>query len=119
MSVSTLIKTLDPLRLDRTGTYRVKQTRVTLDTVWAAAHEMGHTPEEIAGMFPSVSSADVREVLEWCASNPDETARYIERRAEQSGSVMARVAESFPTEGLRERLLERKTRANPVSPCTE
>jgi uncharacterized protein (DUF433 family) len=108
MSVSTPIKTLEPLRLDSTGTYRVKTTRVTLDTVWAAAHEMGYSPEEIAGMFPSLTSSDVQDVLEWCDLNPAETATYLKRREDQSTRLMAEVARRFPTEGLRERLLERK-----------
>ena len=51
-----------PLFTDPHGAIRVRGTRVTLDTIVTAFHA-GATAEEIAQKFPTVSLADVYQII--------------------------------------------------------
>jgi uncharacterized protein (DUF433 family) len=60
---------------------RVRGTRVTLDTGLAAFRE-GATPEAIVQQYPSISLADVYQVIGYCLSQSSEIDAYLsERRA--------------------------------------
>ncbi len=51
-----------PLETGADGVIRVRGTRVTLDTLWAAFQE-GATAEEIVQQYPSLSPAEVQPDL--------------------------------------------------------
>jgi len=72
-----------PLETSADGVIRVRGTRVTLDTVWAAFNESA-TAEEIVQQYPTLLLADAYEI----------------RNANES---------RWPAEGIRARLLNRRT----------
>jgi uncharacterized protein (DUF433 family) len=65
-----------PLRLDTGGTFRVGQTRVTLDTV-VATFESGATAEEIALRCPTLELADVYAVIGYYLRHKEEVEAYL------------------------------------------
>ena len=96
-----------PLQTGPDGVIRVRGTRVTLDTVWAAFLE-GATAEEIVQQYPSLSLADAYQTIGYCLRNTAFVARYLANRSE-SGDEIRRTNESrWPPEGIRSRLLERR-----------
>ena len=98
-----------PVRLDEGGAIRVGGTRVTLDSVLAAARECD-SPEEIVSRFPSLGLVDVHAVLAWALLQPARVDTYLARREDEAADLRERVASRFGEEsrGLRERLLARR-----------
>src|ERR1051325_9693493 len=68
-----------PLQADSDGVIRVRGTRVTLDTVWAAFQE-GATAEEIVQQYPSLSLADAYQAIGYCLRHPALVAGYLAKR---------------------------------------
>ncbi len=69
------------LRADSDRVIRVRGTRVTLDTVWAAFQE-GTTAEEIVQQYPSLSLADAYQAIGYSLRNPEALNAYLEKRNE-------------------------------------
>jgi uncharacterized protein (DUF433 family) len=97
-----------PLVLDDDGVIRVGNTRVTLDTIIAAFKE-GATAEEIAQQYPSVSLADVYNVIGYYLRRQSEVEDYLKRRHRQAEQARQQNEARFDPTGIRERLLARKT----------
>jgi uncharacterized protein (DUF433 family) len=96
-----------PLETGADGVIRVRGTRVTLDTVWAAFQD-GATAEEIVQQYPALSLADAYQAIGYCLRNGALLAGYLAKRNE-SGDEIRRSNESRrPPEGIRARLLERR-----------
>src|SRR4051794_27882651 len=96
-----------PLETGSDGVIRVRGTRVTLDTVWAAFQE-GATAEEIVQQYPTLSLADAYQAIGYCLRNGTILAGYLAERSE-SGDEIRRSSESrWSPEGIRARLLERR-----------
>jgi uncharacterized protein (DUF433 family) len=96
-----------PLETSPDGVIRVRGTRVTLDTIWAAFQE-GATAEEIVQQYPSLSLADAYQAIGYCLRNRPLVAGYLAKRSE-SGEEIRRLNESRSLpEGVRARLLERR-----------
>ena len=89
------------------GVIRVRGTRVTLDTIWAAFNE-GATAEEIVQQYPSLSLADAYEAIGYCLRNRGPVADYLAKRGENSGEIRKSNESRWPPEGIRARLLERR-----------
>src|ERR1035438_6483780 len=68
-----------PLVFGPDGVMRVRGTRVTLDTILAAFAE-GATAEEIAQQYPSVSLADVYQVIGYYLRHSSELESYLAQR---------------------------------------
>src|ERR1039458_10650849 len=68
-----------PLVFGPDGVMRVRGTRVTLETVLAAFAE-GATAEEIAQQYPSISLADVYQVIGYGLRHSSELEPYLARR---------------------------------------
>ena len=68
-----------PIVLGQDGVMRVRGTRVTLDTVLSAFSE-GATAEEIAQRYPSISLADVYQVIGYGLRHSSELEPYLARR---------------------------------------
>ena len=96
-----------PLTTDPDGVVRVTGTRVTLDTL-VAAFIAGATPEEIAQQFPSVSLADVYQVIGYYLRRPSEVQAYLQRRKLQSDELRAENERRFDSTSIRARLLARR-----------
>lgn len=105
-----------PVRLDEGGAIRVGGTRVTLDSVLAAAREGDFSEEiaeEIVSRFPSLRLGDVRAVLAWARLQPARVDNYLARREDEAAELRGRVASLYGVEfrGLKERLLARRGRS--------
>ncbi len=96
-----------PLETGPDGVIRVRGTRVTLDTVWAAFHE-GATAEEIVQQYPSLSLADAYQAIGYCLRNAAQVARYLAKRSESGEEIRKSNESRWPPEGIRARLLERR-----------
>ena len=96
-----------PLVQDSDGIMRVRGTRVTLDTVFAAFRE-GATPEEIVQQYPSISLADVYQVIGYCVSHSSEIEGYLSERRATGQTARDHNESTWPPDGIRERLLARR-----------
>lgn len=89
------------------GTIRVRNSRVTLDTI---VHRMqvGDTAEEINDGFPTVSVTQIKEILAWYFDNKAEADEYLQQR-EAEGEKIRQWIESQPGyQEHREKLLRYK-----------
>lgn len=75
-----------PLETDVHGVVRVSNTRVTLDTVAAAFNE-GATAEEIVQQYPSLSLADVYQVISYYLRRTAEVEAYLRQRRAEAEAV--------------------------------
>src|ERR1043165_1798440 len=75
-----------PLQADSDGVIRVRGTRVTLDTVWAAFQE-GATAEEIVQQYPSFSLADAYQAIGYGLRNPAVLNAYLAKRSEAAEEI--------------------------------
>jgi uncharacterized protein (DUF433 family) len=97
-----------PLHTDLDGVVRVGGTRVTLDTIVAAFQE-GATAEEIAQQYPSLSLADVYDVIGYYLRRRDEVEAYLRQRQQEANRVRRQNESRFDPSGVRDRLLARRT----------
>jgi len=95
-----------PLRVDADGIVRVRNTRVTLDTV-VIAFLQGETAEEIAQQYPSLKLADVYAVISYYLRRQSEVEAYLRQRQKQAKQVREESERRFNPQGVRERLLAR------------
>jgi uncharacterized protein (DUF433 family) len=96
-----------PLVSGADGVMRVGGTRVTLDTI-LAAFSKGATAEEIAQQYPSVSLADVYQVIAYFLRHTSEVETYLARRRKESQEVRRANEARWPADGIRARLLARR-----------
>lgn len=96
-----------PLQVDRDGVVRVGKTRVTLDTVIAAFSD-GATAEEIVQQYPSLSLADVYQVIGYYLRRASDVEAYLQQRKTQADEVRKQNESRFDPQGVRERLLARR-----------
>lgn len=68
-----------PLRLDKSGTYRVGPTRVRLDSL-VYLHNQGSSPEQIVSEYPSLDLADVHAVISYYLRHKADVDAYIRER---------------------------------------
>ncbi|MBC8115765.1 MAG: DUF433 domain-containing protein [Candidatus Saccharimonas sp.] len=96
-----------PIQMDGSGTYRIAETRVTLDSV-LAAYQSGATAEAIADRFPSIGLADVYAVISWYLHHMEQAHEYLRARHTEAEQLRQQVEQRFPADGLRQRLLCRQ-----------
>src|ERR1035437_3660262 len=96
-----------PLVADADGVMRVRGTRLTMDTILAAFSE-GATAEEIAQQYPSVSLADVYQVIGYCLRHSSELEPYLARRRQEIRETKRLNESRWPPEGIRDRLIARR-----------
>jgi uncharacterized protein (DUF433 family) len=97
-----------PIAADAGGVYRIGGTRVTLDTVIAAFHD-GATPEEIVEQYPAIGLDHAYAVIGYYLRHQPEVDAYLSARSEESTRVRAEVEHVLPPDGLRSRLMARRT----------
>jgi uncharacterized protein (DUF433 family) len=97
-----------PLFTDPHGTIRVSGTRVTLDTI-ITAFCSGATAEEIAQKFPTVTLADVYQVIAHYLNHTAEIDAYLAQRQTEAAAVQHEIEKRFDPVGVRARLLARRT----------
>ncbi len=103
-----LLNDKPPLEADAEGVIRVRGSRVTLDVIVAAFAD-GATAEEIVQQYPSLALADVYAVLDYYLQRRLEVDNYVRERQEKSGRVREQNQARFRSDGLRERLLARRS----------
>lgn len=91
-----------PLTLDEHGTVRVRDTRVTLDTILACYHQ-GDTPEGIHTGFPTVAVADIYAIIAYYLAHQAEVDAYLKRQAAEAERLRETIEANYPPE-LRARL---------------
>lgn len=99
---------LIPIEQTADGIRRVGGTRVTLDTI-VIAFLMGVTAEEIVLRYPSLKLADVYAVFSYYLQHQADVDAYLQQRQQQAAVVRAENEARFKPEGLRARLLARRT----------
>src|SRR5262252_10384775 len=96
-----------PLTTGADGVLRVRNTRVTLDTVWSAFRE-GATAEEIVQQYPSISLADAYQIIGYCLRHSSEIEDYLAKRSQDARTAREVNESKWPSAGIRERLLARR-----------
>ena len=97
-----------PLVTDTDGVVRVENARVTLDTIVSAFLE-GATAEEIVYQYPSLDLADVYSVIAYYLRRRTDVEEYLRQRQQQADNVRQKNEDRFPPNGVRARLLARRT----------
>lgn len=95
-----------PLRVDNTGTLRVGQTRVTLDTV-IAAFCSGESAEVIAHSYPTLHLDQVYAVIAYYLKHQQDVDHYLAERRREAGELRRQVESICPPDALRAKLLAR------------
>lgn len=99
---------LVPLIEDVDGVVRVGKTRVTLDTVVSAFQE-GATAEQIAHQYPALDLADIYRVIGYYLHRRADIDAYLRERGLQGEGVRRENENRFDPQGVRDRLLSRRT----------
>ncbi len=102
-----------PLETGADGVIRIVGTRVALETV-VTAFDAGATAEEIAQQYASIGLASVYAVISYVLDHRGEVDAYVMRRREAAAQVKADVEASMPADGMRARLLARRSAARSV-----
>ena len=97
-----------PLFTDPHGTIRVRGTRVTLDAI-ITAFRAGATAEEITQKFPTVTLADVYQVIAHYLNHTTEIDAYFAQRQTKAAAAQHEIEKRFDPIGVRARLLARRT----------
>ena len=96
-----------PLVQLETGGVRVRNSRVTLETI-VHRMQMGDTVEEIHDSFPTVSVTQIKEILAWYYDNKADADEYLQE-IDELLIRLRQEAESQPGyKEWREKLLRRK-----------
>ncbi|MBN1424020.1 DUF433 domain-containing protein [Candidatus Fermentibacteria bacterium] len=95
-----------PIETDAQGVARVGGTRVTLESI-VEAFRAGATAEEIVQQYPSVTLADVYQVVGYCLHRPEDIEAYLAERGRQRERVRDENERRFDPQGIRDRLLSR------------
>jgi len=98
-----------PLETSADGVIRVRGTRITLNTVWAAFND-GATAEEIVQQYPTLSLADTYQAIGYCLGRPAMVDGYLAKRGEAAEAIGRSNESRWLPEGIRARLLERRQR---------
>lgn len=107
-ALETLVATPPPLARDSDNVVRVAGTRVRLETV-LTAFQQGSTPETIADKYPVLRLADIYAVITYYLQHQADVDVYLVQRRQQIAEAEREIATRFPHNGVRERLLARRT----------
>src|SRR2546421_9705797 len=99
-----------PLTLGKDGTIRLTGSRVTLDSL---IHEFkrGATAEQIQEDFPSLSLGDIYSAIAYYLQNSESVDQYLRAQERAVGEVRREIEGRQDSNGLRERLRERRRQA--------
>ncbi|MBI3947439.1 MAG: DUF433 domain-containing protein [Armatimonadetes bacterium] len=96
------------LRSDQDGAIRVGGTRVTLDIV-LTEWQHGATAEQIAQDYDSLSLSGINAAVAYYLAHRREVDAYLEQSQQQAEEARRQDEARFPPDGIRERLLTRRT----------
>jgi uncharacterized protein (DUF433 family) len=92
-----------PLRFEDSGTVRVGNTRVTLDTI-IYAYKGGDSPERIAEGFDTVPLADIYAVINYYLRHREEVEAYLERQEREAVEIRRKWEDLCPPGDFYERM---------------
>ncbi len=95
-----------PLRRDDSGTIRVGDTRVSLDTIIAYFHQ-DCSAEIIAAKFPTVGLDNVYLTIGHYLNRREEMDRYLKEQEREAAEIRAKLEPYGAPPGTREMLIER------------
>lgn len=98
-----------PLETDADGVVRVGGTRITLDTI-VAAFSQGATAEEITHQYPALNLADVYAVIAYYLRQREAVESYLQHQQKESDNIRKQNESRFDPNGVRDRLLARRTK---------
>jgi uncharacterized protein (DUF433 family) len=88
------------------GTIRVKGSRITLDTLIVLL-KRGETVEQIRDGFPSLSKAQISQVIEWYLVNKNSAVGYFEARTLEADALRKQI-ESDPQNLILRKILRKR-----------
>lgn len=99
-----------PLTLTEDGTIRIKDSRVSLDSI-VYHFKLGATAEQIAHKFPALELADIYAAITYYLNHRETVDEYLQQQ-EAEGDVLQQRIESSPSDQnaraeMRSRLLAR------------
>lgn len=106
--LEALVAQPPPIQMDEDGVFRVGGTRIRLDTVIAAFQD-GSSPEEILLKYPSLKLTDIYAVITYYLWHREKVEAYLTERQRRAEEVRRENEMRFPPQGVRERLLARRT----------
>lgn len=98
-----------PLIVWEDGSIRVTGSRVTLDSI-IQSYQLGETPEQIAGNFPSISLADIYAAITYYLTHTAEVDEYLREREREADEMQQRI-ESDPAYQVRKNLMRERLSA--------
>jgi uncharacterized protein (DUF433 family) len=98
----------DVITVNDVGVWRVKGTRVSVDSVLHAFNNDGASPEEIAWQFDTLDLKKVYAVINYYLHNREQVDNYLAESEKAKRSIFRQLDKSFPRAGLREKLLSRR-----------
>src|SRR5687768_12436610 len=104
----TLAAAIPPLTLVEGDTLRFANTRIPLERVIYAFNH-GCAPEEIVHKYPTLNLADVYEVIAYYLRQRAAVDEYVRQHEEEADEIERQVRAASQGDGLRERLLARRS----------
>ena len=106
--MNMILPTEPILRQEEKGAIRIGDSRVTLDVI-LEDYYTGESPRTIAGHYPSISLADVHEVIAYALRHPKAVEEYLQKRKEEAETLRRTIeAGQSPNSELKAKLLARK-----------
>lgn len=108
MIIDALVAQVAPLQMDENGVLRLAGTRVRFETVIGAFNQ-GYAAEEILLKYPSLNLTDIYAAITYYLWHREDVDTYLEERHQVAEQVRRENETRFPPQGVRERLLARRT----------
>ncbi|MCC6330309.1 MAG: DUF433 domain-containing protein [Acidobacteria bacterium] len=96
------------ITVNEAGVWRVKGTRVSIDSVLHAFNNEGASPEEIVWQFDTLDLTKVYAVITYYLNNRERVDKYLAESEKAKRKIFRQIDKDFPRAGLREKLLARR-----------
>ncbi len=107
----TLLETLEPkappIRMDESGTHRIGNSRVTLDSI-IYHYRNGASPEAIQDSFDSLTVDEVYGAISYYLNNCMVVEEYLIVREADAENIRSEIERKNPSEAWRMRLFNRQ-----------
>ncbi len=107
----TLLETLEPkappIRMDESGTLRIGNSRVTLDSI-IYHYRNGASPEAIQDSFDSLTVDEVYAAISYYLDNRMVVEEYLNVREADAENIRSEIERKNPSEAWRMRLSNRQ-----------
>lgn len=98
----------DVITVNDVGVWRVKGTRVSVDSVLQAFNNEGASPEEIVWQFDTLDLKKVYSFINYYLHNRERVDKYLADSENAKRKILRRIDKDFPRAGLRDKLLARR-----------